>query len=200
MKIVIKIILFIIILFPSTTYALDRKIVTLKKCIDGDTVKVIMNKKTITLRMLAIDTPETNHPEKGEEPFGKEAKDFTCNKLTNAKKIELEFDNNSDKKDKYNRNLVWIFYDNKLLQKELVKNGYASVTYLYDDYKYTPMLKDAETYAKINKKGIYSNKDTSYYRKHKTFEERVKNRVNKFLKKLKANLNDLINEILEEII
>ena len=197
----IFILLFIIIcIYPLDAYASERKRVTLKKCIDGDTISVVINKKTKKIRMLAIDTPETNHPEKGEEPFGREAKEFTCNKLSNAKKIELEFDKNSNTKDKYNRNLAWVFYDDILLQNELVKNGYAEVTYLYDDYKYTSRLKESESYAKLHRKGIYSNKDTSYYRKKNTLEKRVKNRLKKFKKKIYSNINQLFNEILEEIL
>lgn len=77
-------------------------------CVDGDTARFILKKEEIKVRMLAIDTPETKHPTKGEEPFGQEASDFTCNKLKNAIKIILEFDDNSDKKDKYDRYLAWV--------------------------------------------------------------------------------------------
>lgn len=48
--------------------------------------------------MLAIDTPESVHPTKGVEYYGEEASNYTCNLVTNAKKIELEYDKNSDKK------------------------------------------------------------------------------------------------------
>jgi len=200
MKKIFILLLVMICMYPLNIYANERKEVKLKKCIDGDTISVILNKKVRKIRLLAIDTPETNHPEKGEEPFGKEAKDFTCNKLIYAKKIELEFDKNSNNKDKYNRNLAWVFYDGNLLQNELVKNGYAEVTYLYDDYKYTGRLKDSENYAKIHRKGIYSNKDTSYYRRKNNLEKRIKNRLKKFMNKIYSNINKLFDEILEEII
>ena len=155
MKKIFIIFVLLLSLAPLNVYAQDKKDVKYKSCIDGDTATFIMNKRKVKVRLLAVDTPETNHPTKGEEPYGKEAKKFTCNKLKNAKKIQLEFDDNSDKKDKYDRYLAWVFYDDHLLQSELVKRGYAEVTYLYGDYKYTSLLKDNEENAKIKKVGIY---------------------------------------------
>ena len=116
-----------------------------------------MNDEKIKVRFLAVDTPETKHPTKGEEPYGKEASNYTCNKLKNAKKIVLEFDKNSEKKDKYDRYLAWIIVDNNILQEELISNGLAKVAYLYGDYKYTNNLKKLEKEAKKDKIGIWNN-------------------------------------------
>lgn len=153
--------IFIIItffLFPTIVSARSDTIdVTLNKCIDGDTASFIYNNETIKARFLAIDTPETKHPSKKEEPFGKEASDFTCTSLTNANKITLEFDSGSDEKDKYDRYLVWVFIDGKLLQSKLIEKGYAKVAYLYGDYKYTTELQEKENIAKTEKIGLWSN-------------------------------------------
>lgn len=127
-------------------------------CVDGDTAKFIYKNEEKTARFLAIDTPETVHPTKKDEEWGKEASDFTCKKIKEAKKIVLEFDKNSDRKDKYGRYLVWVFVDGKLLQEELIENGLAEITYLYGDYKYVDNLKKVEKTAKNNKIGIW--KDT----------------------------------------
>ena len=152
-----KIVLTIICLFLFIIKINAKEInVKFNSCVDGDTAKFTYKDEVITARFLAIDTPETKHPTKGEEPFGKEASQYTCDKLTNAKKIVLEFDNDSDEKDKYNRYLVWVFVDGNLLQKELVKNGLASVAYLYGDYKYTNVLEEVEQDAEDNKLGIWS--------------------------------------------
>ena len=131
--------------------------VKFSNCVDGDTAKFIYNNEEKTARFLAIDTPETVHPTKKDEAWGKEASDFTCQKIQEAKKIVLEFDEKSDRKDNYGRYLVWVFVDNKLLQEELVKNGLAEIAYLYGDYKYVDNLKKAEEIAKNNKVGIWQN-------------------------------------------
>ena len=193
-------IILIILLLPLNCYASEKKEVILKSCIDGDTSNFIMNKKEIKVRFLAIDTPEVKHNNIDEEPYGIEAKNFTCRKLKNAKKIELEFDNNSDKKDRYDRYLAWVFVNDKLLQNEIVKNGLAEVTYLYGDYKYTDILKESQTKAILNKKGMYSNEDISKYSTTKELKERIKNITNKYIKKIKKDIIKYLNEILKEII
>ncbi len=131
--------------------------VKFSRCIDGDTAAFYYNNEEITVRMLAIDTPETNHPTKGKEAYGEEASNYTCYKLMRAKKIKLEYDENSDKLDKYDRHLAWVFIDNKLLQQELIKKGYGKVDYIYGEYKYLDTLKEEEKNAKINRTGIWNN-------------------------------------------
>lgn len=131
--------------------------IKLDKCIDGDTTDFIIDGKVEKVRYLAIDTPETKHPTKGVQPYGKEASNYTCNALKNAKKIEIEYDSNSTKTDKYGRYLGWIFVDGELLQGKLVKSGLAKVAYLYGDYKYTDDLKELESEAKENKLKIWSD-------------------------------------------
>ena len=148
-----------IMLFPFFVYAKEE--VTFSKCVDGDTIKVKVKNKEATVRMLAVDTPESVHPKKIVEYYGKEASDYTCNLITNAKKIELEYDSNSDKYDKYERLLAWVFVDDYLLQDKLVRNGYAEVAYLYNEYKYTDILKEHETLAKLEKLNIWSEEDTN---------------------------------------
>ena len=145
-------------LFFTSIIAINAKTISVKfsDCVDGDTAKFTYKNEEITARFLAIDTPETKHPTKGEEPYGKEASEYTCKKLKEANKIKLEYDNDSDELDKYDRHLVWVFIDDELLQKKLVSKGYASVAYLYGDYKYTSELEKAEQDAEDNKLGIWS--------------------------------------------
>jgi len=127
------------------------------KCVDGDTFKVTINNEIKTVRFLAIDTPESVHPEKEVEEFGKEASEYTCDLVSNAKKIYLEYDKNSDKEDKYGRLLAFVYADDKMVQKELIKQGYAQVAYLYADYTYTDELQKLENQAKKEKIGIWGN-------------------------------------------
>ena len=183
----------------------ERVSVKFSKCVDGDTAKVILKEETITVRFLAIDTPESVHPTIGEEPYGKEASNFTCEKLQNAEKIELEYDDNSTKTDKYNRYLAWVFVDDNLLQAELVKNGLAEVAYLYGDYKYTDLLKDYEQTAIATKVGMHSDTDTSSYTKDKEASSKKKNKkqeksTENDKEKIKNSILDYISSLLDEIL
>ena len=150
--------IFILIVFFFCLNNIGAKEIEVKfdECVDGDTAKILYKEEKITARFLAIDTPETVHPTKEEEAYGKDASKFTCNSLKNANEIILEFDEESDEKDKYGRYLVWVFVDEKLLQEKLVKKGLANVAYLYGDYKYTDKLEKAEQLAEENKLGIWN--------------------------------------------
>lgn len=155
-----KIIAFLFIFFlPTIVLAQEKTEVTFSSCVDGDTANVIIDGEITKIRFLAIDTPETKHPTKGTEPYGKEASNYTCDSLKNASIIEIEYDSNSDKTDKYDRELVWVFVDDNLLQEELIQLGYAKVAYLYGDYKYTSRLQEVEENAKNSKVGIWNDKE-----------------------------------------
>lgn len=183
------------------------EIVTLEKCVDGDTARFKMSDDTIIkARFLAIDTPETVHPTKGVEPFGKEASEFTCTSLTEAKEIKIEYDANSDEEDKYGRKLVWVFVDGILLQNLLVSKGYAEVAYLYGDYKYTSLLQDTEVIAKLENVGIWSSEEETTSKVDTTTETKEdaekenKNFINKLIDQLIAAVMEIINEIIESIL
>lgn len=157
MKLVQKILAIIILLF-SVLYIIqnlilesNRIVVELVDCIDGDTARFLVDGNEKKVRFLSIDTPESNNYI---EEFGKEAAAYTCNYLENAQLIELEFDALADN-DSYDRLLAWIWVDDILLQEDLVRKGYAEVTYLYDDYKYNQVLLDFEKEAQNNKVGIW---------------------------------------------
>lgn len=144
-------------LLVTNIYASEKIEVTLNKCVDGDTAWFMLHDEMIKVRFLAIDTPESTNKI---EPFGKEASNYTCTLLTNAKKIEIEYDKNSEKLDKYNRHLAWIFVDTQLLQDLIIQEGLGEVKYLYGDYKYTAVLEASQVVAKTKKIGIWQ--DTNY--------------------------------------
>ena len=170
-----KILLIIIIFLISINPIYAKEKITLSKCVDGDTIKIFLknNDKEQTIRMLAVDTPESVHPTKKVEYYGKEASEYTCNLVTNAKKIEIEYDDNSDKVDKYDRLLVWVFVDGELLQKKLIENGYAKVAYLYDDYKYTSELQKVQEKVSAQNIGVWNETAKNEYNKKNNIEEEI---------------------------
>lgn len=133
--------------------------VELSACVDGDTAKFIINNEIVTCRFLGIDTPETVHPTLGEEPYGKEASNLTKERLENATKIEIEYQNEESKTDQYDRHLVWVFVDGEILQEELVSLGYAQTYMLAATYTYAGVLQEAEYNAKKSNLGIWSDEE-----------------------------------------
>lgn len=138
---------------PGTT---DRITVELAGTVDGDTAKFIYNGSKQSFRFLLIDTPETKHPRLGKQPFGQEASDRTKELLTNANKIEIEFDVGGQT-DKYQRYLAYIYVDGKMLNEILVREGLAKVAYVYPpNTRYLDQLESAQEKAKEEKLGIWS--------------------------------------------
>ena len=71
----------ITILVPTLLACKTVKAYRVIRVIDGDTIKVEYNGKSETIRLIGVDTPETVHPRKPVEPYGKEATVFTRNLL-----------------------------------------------------------------------------------------------------------------------
>jgi micrococcal nuclease len=177
----------------------EQELVTFSKCVDGDTAKFIINNEEKIVRFLAIDTPESVHPDKEEEPFAKEASEYTCNVLKNAKEIYLEYDGNSDKEDKYGRVLAFVYVDGSLLEKKLIENGLAKVAYIYGDYAHVDELKNSEQEAQNKKIGIWSEvdfKSEGDVQEDSTIQDDEENDIQKLIIKI----IDLMYELLKKII
>lgn len=192
------IIFLIFFLFISDVYAdTGRFEVKFSDCVDGDTFKVIIDDEKYSVRMLAIDTPEISKSDT--ESYGKEASDYTCDKVSNAKKLELEYDPGSDKTDIYDRLLAWVYVDDSLIQSELISLGYAKVAYIYDEYKYTEDLYQLEDTASSNKIGLWSEEQlssTTNETEETTFMNDLQNLIEEYIKSwIKELINDLINYI-----
>jgi micrococcal nuclease len=91
----------------------------------------------VKLRLLGVDTPETVHPSKPVEAFGKEARRFTSN-LLKGESVYLEFD--KDKTDKYGRTLAFVYRapDGLFVNLEIVRQGYG---HAYTKYPFDPDMK-----------------------------------------------------------
>ncbi len=168
-----KLIIFLSIFFIGINYINAKEVVEYSGCVDGDTIKVLLDGKEYTARLLAIDTPESVHTRREVEYLGKESSEYTCNRIKNASKLEIEYDENEDKMDMFDRLLVWVFADDSLIQKELIEKGYAKVGYIYGDYKYTKDLENAQEIASAKNIGIWDEDAKSKYNKDNNIKEDI---------------------------
>ncbi|MFH1238117.1 MAG: thermonuclease family protein [archaeon] len=112
------------------------------RVIDGDTLELIGGQK---IRLKGINTPEKLMS------FSQEATELV-RQLVENKSIEIE----SYGTDKYGRTLAYIFIDGKNINKEILGEGFATL-YYYEKDKYYDELKQAEEFARLNKKGLWKN-------------------------------------------
>jgi hypothetical protein len=76
------------------------------RVVDGDTIVVNIEGKEEKVRLIGVDTPETVHPNKPVEHFGKEASEFT-RKMAQGNMVRLEYD--WQKWDRYGRLLAYTY-------------------------------------------------------------------------------------------
>lgn len=116
------------------------------KIVDGDSFEIGSER----IRLMGLDAPEytqsCKNDKKEKYPCGKTSLDFLTNLIGNND-IKCE----SHKKDKYDRHLSTCYVNNKDINAELVKNGYA-IVYLESNYQ-----KEQE-FAKKHKLGLWNGK------------------------------------------
>jgi micrococcal nuclease len=131
---------------------LDAKV---ERVIDGDTLKINLNGRTETVRLLLIDTPETVHPNKPVEPFGKEASNFTKQTLPKGSSIQVEL--GIGERDKYGRLLAYVYKNGKMINEQLLEKGLARVAYVYPpNTKHIDEFRDIQSKAQKQAIGIWS--------------------------------------------
>lgn len=114
--------------------------------IDGDTaVFKDENNNEITCRFIGVDAPEY-----GEDGFEK-ASNYTDMVLSSAFEIVLELEPKSEKYDKFDRLLAWVWTDGSLLQGKLVENNLVEIKYLFNNYLYTEYLFKVKTQNNVTK-------------------------------------------------
>lgn len=122
------------------------------RVVDGDTIVVDMDGKEEKIRLIGVDTPETVHPSKPVEYFGKEASAFT-KQMVEGKQVRLEFD--WQKGDKYDRLLAYVFLeDGTFLNAEIIKQGYG-FAYTKYPFKYLEEFREYQTSSRRNKRGLW---------------------------------------------
>lgn len=122
------------------------------RVIDGDTIEVNINGRIEKVRLIGVDTPETVHPTRGEEPYGREASNFTKSQLE-GKSIELEFD--VQERDRYGRLLAYVWLNGTLFNKTLVEQGYAQVATFPPNVKYVDIFTETQKQARENNRGLW---------------------------------------------
>lgn len=123
---------------------------------DGDTITVDMNGKTERIRMIGVDTPETQDPRKPVQCFGRAASTFT-KELIGMHPVRLEADSLSDNRDRYNRLLRHVYLpDGRLVQAEIIKNGYG-FAYTRFPFDKSDEFKQLENEARQHNRGLWGS-------------------------------------------
>lgn len=136
----------------SRVAAGDEETTLVERVVDGDTLVISGGDR---VRLIGVDTPETKHPNKPVQPFGKEASEFT-RRMVEGKRVQIQFDP-GETKDKYGRTLAYVYIDGQFLNELLLREGLARAMLNYPfsaDAK--ARFRAAEADAKAARRGIWS--------------------------------------------
>ncbi len=134
---------------------------TVVRVVDGDTIVVNRGNGKEKVRLILVNTPETKHPRKGVEYYGKEASNFTKSQLK-GRTVYLEKD--TSERDRYKRLLRYVWLDIPANQSELgtkcfnailLREGYAYLSTFPPDVKYVHEFRKFEAEARNKGAGLW---------------------------------------------
>ena len=125
------------------------------RVVDGDTIVVSDKGKDVKVRLVGVDTPETVHPTKPVEHYGKEASRFTIN-LLKGEKVYLVGEPLPGALDRYGRTLAYVYRapDGLFVNAEIIRQGYGHA-YTQIPSKYMEEFKQLEQFARKAEKGLW---------------------------------------------
>lgn len=128
------------------------------RVVDGDTFLIDDgSEKGKRVRLIGVDTPETVHPRKPVEYYGREASDYVKNLLANQR-IGLEFD--VDTTDRYGRLLAYVYLqDGTFLNAHLIEKGYGQIATYPPNVKYVEMFQKLQRKARRKNLGLWGKEE-----------------------------------------
>ncbi len=131
---------------------------TVAAVIDGDTINVRIGSRTVSVRMLGINTPEVAGPYRVAQCFGNEAS-ANARRLLVGATVYLQDDPQQDDEDQYGRWLryVWLS-DGRLFNLEAIAQGFALEYTYYKDrpYSLNRVFREAQRLAQEQQLGLWS--------------------------------------------
>lgn len=123
---------------------------------DGDTITVDMNGTRERIRMIGVDTPETQDPRVPVQCYGQAASQFTKD-LIGDTAVRLEADPTNTNRDRYDRLLRYVYLpDGRLVQAEIIKSGYGFAYTLFPFEKLAE-FRDYERQAREQSLGLWGS-------------------------------------------
>lgn len=130
--------------------------VPVSRVVDGDTLWVQTSNGDTKVRLIGVDTPELLDPNSPVECFAQQASDYTKSQLA-GQMVYLEDDDSQDSVDRYGRRLAYVWtLDGRLINLNLIAEGYAKEYTYSTPYRYQRSFKAAERAATQAGRGLWS--------------------------------------------
>lgn len=125
---------------------------TVVRVVDGDTIHVKLWGRVEKVRYIGVNTPETHHPTRGEEPGGREAAEMN-RRLVAGQRVRIELDVRA--RDRHGRLLAYVWVGDLMVNAELVRLGYAQVMTVPPNVKYQELFVKLQREARDANRGLW---------------------------------------------
>ena len=134
---------------------------TVIRIVDGDTTHVRVDGRVEKVRYIGVNTPETHHPTRGEEPGGREATEVN-RRLVEGKSVRLELD--VQLRDRYQRLLAYVWVKEAhgsevMVNADLVRLGYAQVMTIPPNVRHAATFRKLQAEAREKKIGLWGSQE-----------------------------------------
>ena len=114
--------------------------------VDGDTLVVKVEGESRRVRLIGVDTPETVHPRKPVQYYGREASAFTKQALS-GRRVWLEYD--VAPLDRYQRHLAYVWVERPARDEDAVRRGMFNARLLLEGYGRVMTIQPNSRYADL---------------------------------------------------
>jgi micrococcal nuclease len=133
----------------------DGAAVKVERVVDGDTVVIRLDGRSVKVRLIGVDTPETVDPRRPVQRFGHEASDF-LRRLVEGRTVRVEHEPAGVRQDRYGRELLYLFRepDGLFVNREIVARGYGHALTKYP-FRFADDFRAAERQAREQQLGLW---------------------------------------------
>jgi len=126
-----------------------------EEVVDGDTVRLVIDGRSETVRLIGVDTPETKHPTKPVECYGPEASAHLATLLPAGTVVGVTRD--AESRDRYGRLLAYLFRadDGLFVNLDLVEGGWATTLAIEPNIAHAEEFAAAAERARASSLGLW---------------------------------------------
>lgn len=127
---------------------------TVERVVDGDTISVLLDGGSVSVRYIGVDTPEPGWPEPEPECFSEEATDLN-RELVEGRRVRLVV--GEEPFDPYDRLLAYVYAGSRMVNAELIRAGAAETLTIPPNDRFADRFAQLEGQARAGGRGIWGS-------------------------------------------
>ena len=120
--------------------------------VDGDTIHVLLDGESVSVRYIGVDTPESGWPEADPECFSREATDLN-RRLVGGRKVRLVV--GEEPYDPYGRLLAYVYSGRQMVNAELLGTGAAETLTIPPNDRFADRFSELEQQSRAAGRGLW---------------------------------------------